>query len=209
VSAGSVEPAGRGLGRGRVDQRGGDEGHGAGRRAEPEGGVHAADLGDQPGQRVAQADARGDGHRQRRRGGPGPLTGERGARSGDRQRGQREPRPLQGAPGDQPPETERQRREHAAQQHDRQDDEDDGAPPPAVTEPADDRGGDGAHDQGHGQRPLGAGQRDVVGLGDGGDQRGAEAADDRDQHRQVQQDRHQPAARRGRAVGRGGHGVAR
>ena len=109
--------------------------------------MHAADLGDQAGGRVAQAEAGRDGHRQRGHGGPRALTGERAPGDGDGDRGEAEAEALQPPAGDQPAEAERQRGQHAAERDHPEDDQDDGPPVRTVPEPADDGRGDGADQQ--------------------------------------------------------------
>ena len=63
--------------------------------------------------------------------------------------------------------------------------------PGAVGQPAHDRRGQRTGEQGRGEQPLGGAQADVVGLGDGRDERRPEAADDGHQRGHQHQGRHQ------------------
>ncbi|OAH13586.1 hypothetical protein STSP_29400 [Streptomyces jeddahensis] len=186
-----VQSVRRALRRRRKGDDGGGQGHGGGDRREPEPGVQAEVLREQPGHGVAETDARGGCERQRRHRRPRPLRRQRVTGRGHGQRRQPDPETLERPARDQRAEAQRQSRQHAAHQHRGQAGEDHLPAVRAVAQAPHCRGGDGADQHRHRQRPLRTGQGHVVHGGDRRDQRSAEAADDRDQQAEGDQYRNQ------------------
>ena len=165
----------------------GQEGDGGDEQAEAVGGPHPAELGEQRGQRVADAGPDDGDHRDQGDRGRAALLGKMVAGHAHHQRRQTEPDAL-GRPADeQPRERQRQHGERAAGDDDRQRGENRGPPVRAGSEPAEDGRGDGAAEQRDGQRPLRAVERDVERGRHAGDERRPEAGD----RRHDQGDEHQ------------------
>jgi hypothetical protein len=175
----------------RQHGRGGGQAQRAERGDEPERRAQAQVLGQQPDQRVADADPHGGGDPDPRDRRPGVPRGQVVPRYGSGQRHQPEPGTLQRPPGQEQSEASRQGGQHAAGQHHRHGADRDRAAPPAVAEPSQQRGRDRPGQQRDGERPLRRSEGDVVGLLDGCQQRRAEAGHRGRLHGEEQQHRDQ------------------
>ena len=184
-----VKPSGTAIRSGWQHHDDQDECHGDRDRTEPEGRPEAEELGDQRGDRVAQSGADRRAHRERGDGAACLLGGElaAGHRHGHRQ--QAEAEPLQASPDDQDREAGRDGREDASHQDRPEGHLDDSALVRAVGQAAHGGGGQGACHQCGRQHPFGGTQRDVVRLGDRGDEGCAQAGDHRHKSGDTHQDR--------------------
>jgi len=178
----------------------GDDGDGEGEAdrdddgAEPEARAEGQLLGDQAGERVAEADA-GDGGDGQQPDDAGAVLAVEGVARDRHGEGDQPEADAHQAPAEQ---QQRERAGHGgehAPDEDRDERAEHGpAPVPAVAEAPEGGGGDGAHEQADGERPLGGRERHVGVVRDGRHERGAQAADDRRHHPEVDQDGDQPSA---------------
>ncbi len=111
---------------------------------------------DQTGDRVAEADACGDDHRERRDRAAGLLPGEAVACCSHRERHQRETEALESPAEDQQRQRRRDRGNGSAEDDEREPPDDQAFAVAPVAEPADERRYDGRDEESRGQRPLSA-----------------------------------------------------